>query len=180
MIQCEYHIVGNNFTPDIPVIIRMPGFSQLMKTKEVWDSYSFIGQLENKCFVKVFPGVVSHMKMFLRVYSSGNWRGDHLAMYLYASEGDTEFGQPPENEFNIKLLSHTNSTTHHTVTIGRYAGFLKQGLLTWKIESSPVCYGGTTKFLNLNKLKQESLFLSDDCLYFQVTQHENNKLVYQN
>ena len=28
-------LIVNNFTPDIPVVIRMPGFSQLMKTKEV-------------------------------------------------------------------------------------------------------------------------------------------------
>ena len=158
-------------TPDIPVVIRMPSFSEWKKTRRAWISPSFTAHLENKNLL--FPDKISTMKMSLHVYGAGNsqGRGTHLSVYLYIVEGDNTFYKPPRNSFDIKLLNHTDSADHHTVTIRRRSSLLNKEV---KVALWPACYGGKSQFLSLDSLKQNSPFLSDDCLHFQVAEHKKH------
>ena len=131
--------------------------------------------MRNKGFLGLTPEKISPMKMCLQVYSTGQGegRGTHLSVFLFATEGDDEFGLPPQDIFDIKLLNHTNSAEHHMVTFNRCSSFLKHDYIIWKVESWPTCYGGVPRFLDLEHLKENSPFVIDDCLYFQVTQRES-------
>ena len=154
-------LIINDSTPEIPIIIRMPGFSKLKKAEKVWISSGFTAHLKIQQDTQVFP-----MKMCVYVYSAGHGQGSrtHLSVYLYIIEGEKMFYKPPQNSFNIKLLSHTSGVDHHTVTFCRRSYFLLE-----RVESWPACYGGNSQFLSLDRLKQNSPFLSNDCLYFQIT-----------
>ena len=166
--------------PQIPVIIRMPGYSQLKETGKTWVSSSFTVNLKHKpnaifCLDSTFHKI-SPMTMCLHITASGGHylgKTTHLSVYLYATEGEEEFNGYPENEFDIKLLDRTDKEQHHIATISRGHTFLT-GFFMYEIRSWPACYGGVEEFISLDSLKPNFPFLSDDCLYFQVTERDSH------
>ena len=166
--------------PQIPVIIRMPGYSQLKETGKTWVSFRFTVNLYHK--PNAIFGIdspfhkISPMTMCLHVTASGGHylgKTTHLSVYLYATQGEQEFNGYPENEFDIKLLDPTDKEQHHIATISRGHTFLT-GFFMYEIISWLACYGGIEEFISLDSLKPNSPFLSDDCLYFQVTEHDSH------
>ena len=170
-------LISNHPTPHIPVIIRMPSYSQLKETGKAWISSGFIVNLSNRQVLHLssVPLVISPTRMCLHVCTNGGHslkKHTHLSVYLYATQGEDRFDVPPEDKFDIKLLNHTDKEGHHIATISRDYSFLT-GPFVYKIKSWPACYGGAEKFISLESLNQNSPFLSDDCLYFQVTRHDS-------
>ena len=161
--------------PQIPVIIRMPGYSQLKETGKTWVSSGFTINLKSKQIFTSMPLVISPVRACLHVYTNGHSLGKntHLSVYLYVTQGEKEYDFPPENTFNIKLLNHGSREGYHIVTISRCHRFLT-GCFPYKVRSWPARYGGNAKFISLDSLKQNSPFLSDDCLHFQITQHHDD------
>ena len=169
------NLISNHSTPQIPVIIRMPGYPQLKETGKTWISSGFTVNLRNRQILQLSstPLVMSPMRMCLYVCTSGGSnfkKHTHLSVHLYAVQGEDRFDVPPEDKFDVTLLNHTNKEGHHTITISSFF----TGIFVYQIRSWPACYGGAEKFVSLDSLKQSSPFLSDDCLYFQVTQHDSS------
>jgi len=144
--------------PTIPVIVRMPEFSNLKKCSEVWISPSFASHLGNQ-----------PVTMKMHVYADGNdsGRGSHLSLYLHVTEGPKSFEVMCNDKFDITLLDQIDSQHSHAVTVSSGVLFHSE----WSIGLRPH-YSKCPEYLAHSYLQANSSFLKDDCLYFKISHHD--------
>ena len=143
-----------------PVTIKMTGYSIKNKDGVGWYSDPFYSH--NKGY-----------KMCLRVDAAGNGdgKGTHLSVYLCLMKGphDDELTWPLRKKFEVKLLNQISDSEHHSITIS-----YDDNQVT-KHNTSSNGWGYHQFISNGNLLITSThacQFLKDDCLFFQVTKHE--------
>ena len=110
-------LISDHLTsPQIPMIIRMHGYSQLKKTRKIWISSSFTVNLKSQQIIHLNATtlVVSPMRMCLYVSTSGGCCVKksmkhiltYLHVHLYAIQGKERFDVRQDNKFNVKLEPH--------------------------------------------------------------------------
>ena len=159
LVEC---IATQPSIPTVPVIVRMAGFSQLKEHNEIWTSPSFSSQIDGTSFT-----------MCLKVYANGNGDGigKYMSVELHVISGGSEVGIFPKTEFDVRLLSQTDHTDGHVVSVrGNVLFFLMRGLSSFEDDYTKLA--SCSCFLSHRHLQANSQFLKDNCLYFKVSYHQ--------
>ena len=146
-----------------PVTIKMSGYS--IKNKDGVEWYSDPFYSHNKGY-----------KMCLCVYAAGHGDGEgtHLSVFLYLMKGphDDELTWPLRGKFEIKLLNQISDSEHHSMIISYDDEMIDRVTKDDRLGNG----WGYHEFISNGNLLITSTrtcqFLKNDCLFFQVTKHE--------
>jgi len=136
-----------------PVVIKVPDFTNLKKSNQVWCSEAFFTH-ERGCKIKLFVIAAGY----------GFGKGTHVSVYMYLLKGpyDDQLEWPVNMDAKVMLLNQISDKDHVVMTakvVANRVGFTK--LLVVNVDQFISCK-------DLYTVTSRCLFLKDDIMFFQV------------